>query len=101
MKQFADGLFIKNDDNGKPCHIGDNIKVIVEEGNMYEEGGGYAGGYAGGYLPEDEYIGILVLLKSKGVAIRLWNGNYIFPRLTNKSIRKWKWERLEVKKDNT
>ena len=100
MKQFADGLFIKNDDNGKPCHIGDNIKVIVEEGNMYEEGGGY-GGYAGGCLPEDEYIGILVLLKSKGVAIRLWNGNYIFPRLTNKSIRKWKWERLEVKKDNT
>ena len=97
MKQFADGLFIKNDDNGKPCHIGDNIKVVVEEGNMYEEGGGYAGGY----LPEDEYIGILVLLKSKGVAIRLGNGDYIFPRLTNKSIRKWKWERLEVKKDNT
>ena len=61
MKQFADGLFIKNDDNGKPCRIGDNIKVIVEEGNMYAEGGGYAGGY----LPEDEYIGILVLLKSK------------------------------------
>jgi hypothetical protein len=92
-KEFVEGVLIKNDDNGKPCRVGDKVKVSVEEGILHDP---YHNG-DGRYFPAGEYTGILVLLKSKGIAVRLDNGNYIFPRLTNTSFRKWKWELIKTK----
>jgi len=95
-KEFAEGVFILNDKNGKPCCVGDKVKVKVGKGrtDIFLNDESYFSN-----LPEKTYIGTLVLLKSKGVAVRLDNGNYIFPRLTNNSIRKWEWELIKAKKD--
>ena len=93
-EQFAKGLFIKNDDNGVPCYVGDTVKVSVGEGEIkypteWDEQ------EDGQYLEPEEYTGILVLLKSKGVVVRCLNGSYIQPALTKNSLRKWKWELLK------
>ena len=91
-EQFAKGLFIKNDDNGVPCYVGDTVKVSVGEGKMPHND------YDPEYLqtiPPKSYTGILVLLKSKGIAVRCLNDGYIQPRLTKNSLRKWEWELLK------
>ena len=94
-EQFAKGLFIRNDDNGNPCHVGDIVEVSVEEGkSLYND---WEGDYTR-ILPAESFIGTLVLLKTKGVAIRQNNGSYIFPKLTKNSIRKWKWELIKSNK---
>ena len=86
--QFGKGLFIKNDDNGNPCHIGDIVRVKVS-------GGESTWNDLDVPLNDAEYEGVLVLLKSKGVYIRLNNGYYIQPRLTKNSMRKWEWELIK------
>ena len=86
--QFGEGLFIKNDDNGHPCCIGDTVRVKVGKGIHFIEDHKID-------LPEAEYEGILVLLKSKGVRIHTYNGLYIRPAFTKSSIRKWTWELIK------
>ena len=97
-EQFAKGLFIRNDDNGNPCHVGDIVKVTVGEGKLI---------YVSEWddhdrdtpLESETFTGTLVLLKTKGVAIRQNDGSYIFPALTKNSIKKWKWELIKSNKE--
>ena len=91
--QFARGLFIKNDDNGNPCYVGNTVKVKVGEGTIpnnhtWDDRGEIP-------LEAKEYEGTLVLLKSKGVMIRLPNNEYIKPNLTDKGYRKWNWKLIK------
>lgn len=91
--QFAKGLFIRNDDNGRPCCVGDTVKVKVGEGTIPND---HSWGDRGEVsLQEQEYEGTLVLLKSKGVQIRLNDGTYIKPNLTDKGYRIWVWELIK------
>ena len=90
MKEiFGKGLFIRNDENRNPCRIGDVVKVTVPkmEFNGWEEKWIQIG--------EHSYEGILCLLKSKGVQIRLSGGNYIKPHTTNMGYQKWKWKLIK------
>jgi len=93
-KQFGKGLFIRNDDNGNPCHVGDIVKVTVGEG--IATGDDYSFD-----LDSESFIGTLVLLKAKGVAIRKNDGSYVFPKLTKSSIREWEWELVKSNKNET
>lgn len=89
MKQiFGKGLFIRNDENGNPCRIGDVVKVTRSamsfSGRKYEEDGWVN-------IDEQSWSGILCLLKSKGVMVRFSRG-YVKPNITNLGLAKWKWE---------
>jgi len=92
-KIFGYGLFIRKDDFGQDCFIGDKVEVIrpAMEIPTEENFDGFV------ELPEQTFTGTLVLLKSRGVLIKLSTGkgtNYVKAPLTNHSRNKWKWRKL-------
>ena len=90
---FGYGLFIRNDDSGNPCCIGDRVEVIRPK-MIIENEDTLSGEIA---IEETIFTGILVLLKSKGVRIKLDTGRgteYIKPPITNRSRNIWKWRKL-------
>jgi hypothetical protein len=89
-EQFAKGLFIRNDEEGHPCRVGDIVEVTYDswQFNDFTEEWVFHG--------EISSMGILCLLKSRGIQIRQFNGCYIKPNLTNLG-RKWKWKLIESK----
>lgn len=92
-KQFAKGLFILNDKDGNPLHVGDRVKVTRAEMSFEGAGPPWSDDPNLVELPEEEWKGTLVLLKSKGVAVRTIGG-YIQPGLTSMGYAKWTWEKL-------
>jgi hypothetical protein len=97
-EQFAKGLFIRNDEEGHPCRVGDVVEVTrgamkFESYNLSDDEGTIVN------IDECSYRGILCLLKSKGVCVRLINSEYIKPNLTNLGLAKWKWKLIESKNE--
>ena len=94
---FGFGLFIHKDDFGQPCCIGDQVEVIRPAMKIPSEE--ILDGFV--EIPEATFTGTLVLLKSKGVMLRLTEGipyilgrQYIKPPITNHSRNIWKWRKL-------
>ena len=95
--EFGKGLFIKNDINGFPCNIGDTIRVTRPD-LSFETG-------EDSHIDIDEksWIGILCLLKTRGIRIRTYSlspkgkriTEYIKPNLTNLGYNIWKWELIK------
>jgi hypothetical protein len=91
---FGFGLFIRKDDFGNDCCVGDIVEVIRPEMQIPEDS------WEGSKIttiPEVIFTGTLVLLKSQGVRIRLNTGigtEYIKPPITNRSRNIWKWRKL-------
>lgn len=88
---FGYGLFIRKDDFGQDCFIGDHIEITYPKmyfNNMMEKW----------ERKEDiTFTGTLVLLKSKGVLIRSDKTNslkYFKPVLAKSSVRINKWRKL-------
>jgi len=85
---FAKGLFIKNDDNGNPCNVGDIVQVTRPEMNWSNLSDDLDHQI---HRDEEIWTGILCLLKSRGVQIKTSTG-YIKPNLTNRGYNTWKWK---------
>ncbi len=92
---FGQGLFIRKDDFGHDCCIGDKVEVVRPEMEIPEdtwEGAKIT------IVPERTFTGTLVLLKTRGVLIRCDGHTYITvyvkAPLTNRSLNIWKWRKL-------
>jgi len=100
---FAKGLFIRKDVSGIDCCVGDYVRVTQPAftirkaeyiGEDYNEGGGCL--FEKKEIEEKTYEGTLLLLKSRGVVIKLNTGEYITPKLTDKARNPWKWEKINT-----
>jgi hypothetical protein len=90
---FAQGLFIRKDDFGKDCFIGDTVEVIRPAMEIPTETN--LDGFI--EIPEQTFTGTLVLLKTKGVLIKnskSIGSTYIKAPLTNHSRNKWTWRKI-------
>ena len=88
---FGQGLFIRKDDFGNDCCVGDRVEVIRPEMSIPHED--WRGEETWKEISEQTFTGTLVLLKSRGVRIKLNTGlgtEYIKPPITNRSRNIWK-----------
>lgn len=90
-KLFGEGLFIVHDKDGAPIYIGDHVKAT--RGAMEFEKYDQEWGPQTVEIEEETWTGVMVLLKSKGVALRVGK-SYIFPKLTNRGHATWTLEKL-------
>lgn len=91
MKNTYGFIFVTEDINGYALYVGDKVRVTRKR-ILYDEGD-YDCGIRTIDIPEQSWDGIIVLLLSKGIQIRV-DGQYIKPNLTNKGLVKWTWEKL-------
>ena len=92
---FGQGLFIRKDDFSRDCCIGDKVEVIrpamvIEHDVDFDNKEDVE-------IPEHTFTGTLVLLKTRGVLVKLNTGkgtNYVKAPLTNRSRNLWKWRKL-------
>jgi len=88
-EQFAKGLFIRNDEEGHPCRVGDVVEVTHNNWQFND--------YTEEWVNHGELCsrGILVLLKSRGIRIRMLNGEYVAPNIEKSGKANWKWKLIE------
>ena len=90
MKKYTD-VFVKYDINGNALFVGNKVRVTRERINFTED---TEYGLSKIDIPATIWEGEIALLLSKGIRIRLNNGDYIKPNLTNNGYVKWTWEKL-------
>lgn len=90
---FCEGTFIKKDIHGKDCHVGDRLK-ITRPRIYFKRDVDTGWGYEIVDLKERKLVGTLVLLKTKGLHLKLDEGGYYHLTITDRARNPLKWERL-------
>lgn len=88
---WGEGLFVCNDDNGNPCHIGDTVRITRPEFSW----GSWEEDEDRKFAPAIDDTGILILRKSKGVCVKLSNGCVLYPKFTKGCYKPMKWELIK------
>ena len=95
---WGKGLFVKNDKNGHPIHVGDTVKVTRHATTFIQAANfPYQLESKTVELKEEIYTGKVILRRSTGVSVRIEANYIITPKLTNRSNVKWTWELVDEK----
>jgi len=88
------GVFVRNDINGKPCRIGDRVK-LTRPYMCFPSGHAEYSDADDVEIEEKIFIGVLKLRMSIGVIVSLNTGGFAKPKLSESCYSPWKWELIK------